>query len=198
MVVIGVGNALRHDDAAGLEVARRLRTRATAATVTGGAEAAAGGGDAAGGGAEAAGGGAEAAAHREIAVLEHEGEPLGLLECWHGARAVVLVDAVRSGAAPGSIHRVELSCEPFAEPLRGSSSTHAVGLGEAIELARALDLLPQRVLFYGVEGVRFDAGSGLSPAVAEVIAPLAQMVLSSATELADVRAWSRYAGTPDR
>jgi hydrogenase maturation protease len=166
VVVIGVGNALRQDDGAGLEVARRVRALADPAEI---AEAA------------AIAGGAE------IAVREHEGEPLGLLELWEGARAAVLVDAIHSGdsgVAPGTVHRVDVSSEPIPAPLlRGSSSTHAVGVGEAIELARALRRLPERVIVYGVEGLRFDAGSGLSGEVEGVIDSLAEAVLREACSL---------------
>ncbi len=157
VVVIGVGNALRHDDCAGLVVVRRLRTLANAPGT---------------------------AVHAEIAVLEHEGEPLGLLERWEGARAAVLVDAIHSGTAPGTIQRVDASSEPIPVRLHGSSSTHAVGLGEAIELARALRRLPARVVIYGVEGLRFDAGSGLSEEVQSVVGSLAEAVLREAQELA--------------
>jgi len=165
VVVIGVGNALRQDDGAGLEVARRLRGRADAAET---------------------GVGAALAMPAELAVLEYEGEPLGLLELWEGARGAVLVDAIRSGAAPGTIHRVDASREPIPAPLRGSSSTHAVGVGDAIELARALGRLPARVVVYGVEGACFDAGSGLSGEVEGVVDSLAEAVLREARELAVV------------
>ncbi len=163
VVVIGVGNALRQDDGAGLEVARRLRTLGDAADTAVRAE---------------------LAMPAELAVLEYEGEPLGLLELWEGARAAVLVDAIRSGAAPGTIHRVDASREPIPAPLRGSSSTHAVGVGDAIELARALGRLPARVVVYGVEGACFDAGSGLSAAVQRAVDVLAEAVLREARELA--------------
>jgi hydrogenase maturation protease len=172
VVAIGVGNELRHDDAAGLEVARRVRSLASALPV---AEAT-----------ESVGGAVARAGAGEIAVLEHEGEPLGLLELWDGARAAVLVDAVRSGATPGTIHRVDVSREPIPALLRGSSSTHAVGVGEAIELARALDRLPQRVVVYGVEGLCFDAGSGLSADVEGVIDSLAEAVLREVRDLASL------------
>ncbi len=150
MVVIGVGNALRHDDAAGLEIVRRLRARAQAA---------------------------------EIAVYEQEGETLALIDVWEGADAVVLVDAVRCGGPPGTIHRFDATAAPIPARLRGSSSTHAVGVGEAIELARALHRLPERVVLFGVEGRRFDAGSGLSKEVEAVAGELADAVLREAIEL---------------
>lgn len=119
-----------------------------------------------------------------IAVREEEGETLALLEEWEGAEAVVLVDAIRSGVAPGTIHRVDATSQPIPAGLRGSTSTHAVGVGEAIELARALERLPRRVVVYGVEGRRFDAGRGLSEEVQAIIAPLADAVLAEACKLA--------------
>jgi hydrogenase maturation protease len=157
VVVIGVGNALRRDDAAGLEVVRRLNARADALGT---------------------------ARRKGVALIEHEGETLGLLEVWEGARAAVLVDTIRSGALPGTIHRVDASLEPVPVRLRGSSSTHAVGVGEAIELARVLHRLPARVVLFGVEGRRFEAGSGLSEEVQALIGPLADAVLREACELA--------------
>jgi hydrogenase maturation protease len=150
VVVIGVGNALRHDDAAGLEIARRLRTRAKAA---------------------------------EIAVYEQECETLALLDLWQGADAVVLVDAIRCGEAPGTILRIDATSAPIPARLGGSSSTHAVGVGEAIEMARALRRLPKRVVLFGVQGRRFDAGRGLSAEVEAIADQLADTVLREACEL---------------
>jgi hydrogenase maturation protease len=57
------------------------------------------------------------------------------------------------------------------------SSTHAFGVGEAIELARALGTLPGQVLVYGIEGSDFDAREGLSPAVDAAVERLADAVL---------------------
>ena len=151
VMVIGVGNALRHDDGAGLVVARRLRARRGGVPIT---------------------------------VREHEDETLALLDLWAGSDAVVLVDAIRSGATPGTIHRFDASEEPLPSELRGSSSTHAVGIGEAIELARSLRRLPRRVLVLGVEGRRFDAGAGLSAEVEAGLDGLADLVLGEARALA--------------
>ena len=46
----------------------------------------------------------------------------------------------------------------------GASSTHALGLADAVELARSLGRLPQRVVVYGIEGAAFEFGNGLSAA----------------------------------
>jgi hydrogenase maturation protease len=119
-----------------------------------------------------------------IAVLEQQAEALGLLEQWEGARAVVLIDATHSGAPPGTIHRVEASHEPLPAELGGSTSTHALGLVEAIELARALGRLPARLIVLGIEGERFDAGRALTPAVSVAAAAAVEQALALALELA--------------
>jgi hydrogenase maturation protease len=103
-----------------------------------------------------------------VTVRLHEGEAVGLLELWDGADAAVLVDTVRSGAPPGTIHRLDASHGPLPSPIRRSSS-HTIGIAEAIELSRALGTLPPGILVYGVEGRQFEAGTGLSDEVGEAL-----------------------------
>jgi hydrogenase maturation protease len=77
---------------------------------------------------------------------------------------VILVDAVYSGAEPGTVHRLEA----HARPIPGSffhRSTHAINVADAVELARSLGELPPRLVVYGIEGRSFEAGVGLSPEV---------------------------------
>jgi hydrogenase maturation protease len=95
-----------------------------------------------------------------------DGEPIGLIDALNGDDEVVLVDAVASGAPPGTVYELEAGDEPLPVRLFGASSTHALGLAEAVELARSLGKLPRRVSVYGIEGEAFSFGKGLSPAVA--------------------------------
>ena len=101
----------------------------------------------------------------------HEGEAIGLLELWQGADTAVVIDAVRSGAPPGTIHRLDATHAPLPSLVRRSSS-HTIGIGDAIELARALGTLPRRIRVYGIEGHRFEAGGGLSDEVCAALDPL--------------------------
>jgi len=119
-----------------------------------------------------------------VTVREFDGEAIGLLELWEDADNVVIVDAVRSGAAAGTVHRFDASAAPVPAAFSHSSS-HTIGVGDAIELARGLGRLPRRVLIFGVEGVRFDAGATLSPEVAGVLDDLRGQVASAAAALAD-------------
>ena len=134
VLVIGVGNAYRRDDAAGLVMARRLWE----------------------------------AARAEVTLWEAGGEGTALMDAWEGAEAVILIDAVRSGAPAGTIHRLDARVETLpAAWFR--YSTHAFSVAEAIALARALNRLPPRLIVFAVEGEHFDAGVGLSPEVERAV-----------------------------
>lgn len=115
----------------------------------------------------------------DLEVVTCEQEPTRLLDAWDGADLALVVDAVSSGVAPGTVHRFDATEVPVPTSVfRGS--THALGVGEVIELGRALGRLPGRVLLYGVEGERFGAGEGLSPAVAAVVGTLTAELLEEA------------------
>jgi hydrogenase maturation protease len=96
-----------------------------------------------------------------VPAQEAAADPAILMDRWTGADAVVLVDAVSSGAAPGTIHFIDASVSArFTDFFKGS--THAIGLADAIELSRVLGTLPPRVHIFGVEGKDFAQGVGLS------------------------------------
>lgn len=128
-LVIGVGNPSRGDDAAGLEVARRLR---------------------------------------RVEARRHPGASYELMDLWEGADDVIVVDAARSGAAAGTVHRYDARRQPL--PLGTlATSTHSVGVADTVELARSLGRLPARLMIYGIEVGDLSTGAGLSPAVEESV-----------------------------
>ncbi|MGH2935000.1 MAG: hydrogenase maturation protease [Gaiellaceae bacterium] len=94
-----------------------------------------------------------------------EGEPVSLLAAWDGHDHAVVVDATQSGAEPGTIRRLAAHDGPLP-PALGGSSTHLLGLADAVELARALGRLPAPTIVYGIEGEAFATGTGLSDVVA--------------------------------
>jgi hydrogenase maturation protease len=97
-----------------------------------------------------------------IDVLELEGEPVTLVEAWAGADEAWVVDAVSSGARPGTVHRVDAAEAPLPREL-STASTHLFGIGESVELARSLGRLPERLVVYGIEAAQISAGPELSP-----------------------------------
>ncbi len=146
--IIGVGNEHRHDDGAGIAVARRLRERFP----TG------------------------------ITVLEEGRDVASLIESWKDATRVWLVDAARSGAPAGTIHRLDVLASPVPAGFF-RCSTHRYGVAEAVELARALDQLPTEFIVYGIEGENFDTGVGLSAAVERAVETVVDQTAKEARRL---------------
>ncbi|MEI6046019.1 MAG: hydrogenase maturation protease [Chloroflexota bacterium] len=99
-----------------------------------------------------------------VKVVEASGETTALMALWEEATVVILIDAVYSGASPGTIHRLDAQQQTTSTNFfRGS--THSFGVAEAIELARVLNQLPPHLLLYGIEAHHFEEGSSLSPEV---------------------------------
>jgi hydrogenase maturation protease len=118
-------------------------------------------------------------------VTECAGEFSALMDLWDGADAAVVVDALQSGAAPGTLFRIDALRERL--PVPASASTHGFGLAEAVEIGRTLGRLPPVLIVHGVEGARFGPGESLSPAVAAAVPPLGDAVRREALALAGTR-----------
>jgi len=118
-----------------------------------------------------------------VSVREYGGDILELIDDWAEYPAVVMIDASDPAGQPGRIRRLD----PVASVLPADfaqNSTHAFGLAEVVELARALGQLPGALVVYLVEGERFDVGAPLSPTVAAAVASVADAVLAELTRMA--------------
>ena len=85
--------------------------------------------------------------HVEVLALDRPGPRL--IEHMRGAHTVILVDAVKSGATPGTLHQLE------GHALDGlvahHTSSHGFGLAETLALAEKMGELPPRLKFVGLE-----------------------------------------------
>jgi len=108
-----------------------------------------------------------------VTLLCRDGEGTALMAAWDGAQRVYLVDAMRSGCVAGSVHRLDAARETVPADVFHYSS-HAFGLAEAVELARALGELPPTTVIYGVTGADFGAGDRLSAPVSMALEALTE------------------------
>lgn len=113
---------------------------------------------------------------RHVTVLEHNGDGAALMELWKGADVVILIDAASSGARPGAAHCFDATAAPLPAKMFRHSS-HAFGVPEAIEMSRALNQLPPRLIVLAIEGLNFAAGAALTPEVQRSIASVIERVL---------------------
>ncbi len=140
LLVIGVGNEFRGDDAAGLLAARRLH------------------------------------ACHGVRTVEHTKDGLSLMEHWRPGDHVVVVDALSSGHAPGTIFRFEATEGPVPGDA-GWISSHSPGVAEGIETARVLGRLPLSLTVYGIEAGSVGPGDRVTEEVARAVEEVALAIL---------------------
>ncbi|MCP5026884.1 MAG: hydrogenase maturation protease [Actinomycetia bacterium] len=97
-------------------------------------------------------------------VMVLDGEPARLVAAWEGRPWVLVVDAVRTGCPPGTIHR--LDALTAAVPPHPTCSSHGAGVDTGVALGRALDRLPGELVVFGIEPADLDHGDHLSDPVA--------------------------------
>ena len=147
VAVIGIGQSLRGDDAAGLDAIRQWKEEYL-----------------------------KTANRPEIRVDASELPGLALIDLLADVDAAVIVDAVQSSAKPGTIHRIspdELSAfTPDAQSAHGWGVAETLQLGR--ELYPTLKNLPVRLI--GIEAEQVSMGSGLSQKVAQAMPALCRTI----------------------
>ena len=168
--LIGLGNRLRGDDAIGPIVGERVLERLRRLDAR--------------------------RARQRLALHCGALDALAIVDAWGDARTAIVIDAARSGAAPGTLHRFEVPGAPRdgATPLPGAlarASSHGLGLAEAISLGRALGRLPFRLVCHAIEARAFEHASGVSK---ELEAAIETAVARIADEI--VAAWHDHPPSP--
>jgi len=147
IVVIGIGQSLRGDDAAGLAAVRLWQDNYPVDAQT---------------------------STKRVELVENPG--LGLLTLLEDAASAILVDAVKSGAEPGTLH--SLGETDIAAFLDGTGSAHGWGVAETLTLGRKInpENLPKQLVLIGIEAENTDLGESLSPKVEAILPEAARLI----------------------
>ena len=152
LAIIGIGQSLRGDDAAGLEAVESWRNEQAATSD-----------------------------RPDIRVASMELPGLALLDILDGVEGAIIVDAVQAGAQPGTIHRVTASqLEAFASSSKsahGWGVAETLRLGLSLD-PRFRDT---EVCVIGIEAEQYAIGAGLSRAVKEAV-PRASAAIQTQVE----------------
>ena len=95
---------------------------------------------------------------------------VALLEIFSETNMLMVVDAVVSGAPPGTLHLVPLPWPGIESRGLSALSGHGWGLKEVLDLARALGRPIPRLMLLGIEVASVAPGTTLSPAVEQAVA----------------------------
>jgi hydrogenase maturation protease len=102
-------------------------------------------------------------------------DAFALVDEWTGVDEVILVDAIVSGAQPGTITISDVTQADAKIPPQ-ACSTHLPGVAEAIALGRNLGRLPRRIVLYGIEAGSLAPSVDLSLAVARAVEQVASEI----------------------
>lgn len=116
-----------------------------------------------------------------VQVVDGGTAGMGLLDLIAGRDHVIIVDAVKTGAEPGTIVRLEGDAIPVG--FRQRISPHSLGLGDVLAVLTMLDQAPEELVVIGIEPADLDFGVGLSPQIEAQLDPLVDAVIGELSRL---------------
>ncbi len=106
---------------------------------------------------------------------------LALMPHLEGVRELIVVDAVRTGAPPGTLYRLE--DEEIPAFLGPKISPHQEGLADLLWVAKVIGPCPERIVLLGIEPASVDTGLRLSSVIAVKVDTLVEWVVSELARL---------------
>jgi hydrogenase maturation protease len=149
ILVLGIGNILLKDEGVGVHAVRELTARAERGGPPG---------------------------RGDVELYDGGTFGIDLLDTLANRRTVIVIDAVRADAAPGTVLR--FTAADLVRPGRPDLSLHQVGLFETLAMARQLGCAPEEVVIFGVVPMALEPGLELSPEVAAVVPRVIDLVLA--------------------
>jgi len=87
---------------------------------------------------------------------------------------IIIVDTARGGGPPGTVYRFGIN------DIRGEEtfiSLHDIGVVDSLKLERLVGMVPEDIVFFGIEPERVELSMELSPAVKEKLEYAADRIL---------------------
>jgi hydrogenase maturation protease len=113
-----------------------------------------------------------------VSVLDGGTLGLALLPYVEDAASVILVDAVKTDAPPGTLGRLER--DDVGPAVATRLSPHQIGVADLLDGAQWRGRYPARVLLLGIVPESLDLEVGLSPLVAAALPALVECVVEEA------------------
>jgi hydrogenase maturation protease len=146
-VVLGIGNTILTDEAAGVRTVEAL----------------------------------ERAYRMPANVLVIDGGTSGMemIEDLSNLDFLLVVDVVKTGAAPGSL--VKIAGDEIPVFFRDKLSPHQIGLPDVLASLELLEAIPKEIVVIGVEPISLELGTDMTPTIAGCIPQLMGMAVAELT-----------------
>ncbi len=116
-----------------------------------------------------------------VEVVDGGTAGMELLETMAGRDQVIIVDAVNTGADPGTL--VELRGEAVPALFRNRISPHQLGISDLLGVLAVTGELPKQMTLFGVVPWCLDTGISLSEAMTGKLEQLLELTLSELRQL---------------
>lgn len=117
----------------------------------------------------------------EVRVVDGGTLGLDLLALVAASDRVILVDAVRGDAPPGTL--VRITGDDVAPAVRDRLSPHQIGVADLLAGAALCDHYPEEVAIVGIVPATIELQLGCSPAVAQRIDALVELLIAELRRL---------------
>lgn len=109
----------------------------------------------------------------DVAAIDGGTSGMELIEDLSNLDFLLVLDAVRTGAAPGTLVRVDGERIPVF--FRSKLSPHQIALPDVLASLELLDAMPKEIVVLGVEFESLELGLEMTPAIAAQVPVLAAM-----------------------
>lgn len=116
-----------------------------------------------------------------VRVLDGGTLGLSLLPYLENADAVMLADAVRADAVPGTL--VQLDGDDVPPAVLTRLSPHQIGVADLLDGARWLGRMPHRLMLLGLVPESIELAVGLTPRVAAALPRLVERIVGEAAAI---------------
>jgi hydrogenase maturation protease len=147
-LILGLGNPILSDDAAGLQAARRLY---------------------------------ELMGSEDIDLVEAAVAGMQTVQLLSGYDRAVIIDVVQDEASVGEVWRLDTGDLESGS----STSSHGIGLGEALRLARLMGLpVPEQILIYAIAAADTSTfGESLTPKLGKALPAIVRRIAADLARL---------------
>lgn len=109
-----------------------------------------------------------------IALLDGGTWGMSVLPLIEAADRLLIIDAIKSGAEPGTLVRLE--DDEIPRHLRQKLSPHQIELGEVLAVAHLRSMFPAEAVAIGIEPARIELHEGLSEEVGATVPELIEAI----------------------
>lgn len=142
ILILGIGNPFRGDDAAGWAVIDVLEQKSP----------------------------------KGVKLCKVRGDSAQIIDLFTEYSTVYVIDACQMNAPSGFWKRIDAHKFPIPSDAP-QTSTHGMGITQAIDLAKVLGILPSKLIIYAINGEHYNLSTSPSLSVGQAIDTVAQHIL---------------------